>query len=208
MALAGKSIAITGAGRGLGAALAIVAADRGMRPILLGRREAALTAPADAIAYRTGYRPKAIACDLADPGSVAAAASTIAEACPDLDVLVNSGSHWAGGAFEAMSDNESVDDERLSLTTSTFAAFPFSATTGSIVDFILPVRVIARGIPFPSDSIESCRVFAGVVGDTPRVASTIADVRVSLGGVWRAGGMTGSGGSGRLATVSTTGSST
>ncbi|WP_332692822.1 hypothetical protein [Devosia sp.] len=57
MTLAGKTIAITGAARGLGAALAIVAGDRGMLPLLLGRSPGRLTAIAGVIEARTGRRP-------------------------------------------------------------------------------------------------------------------------------------------------------
>lgn len=106
MGLQGKTIAITGAARGLGAALAIVAADRGMIPLLLGRNASRLAETADAIEARTGKRPDAFVCDLADLQSVAEAADRIAMVHPELDVLVNSGSQWAGGAFEAMSDSQ------------------------------------------------------------------------------------------------------
>lgn len=104
MGIFGKKIAITGAGRGLGAALAIVAADRGAIPILLGRSAEALEAVAAAIAGRSGARPDRLVCDLADLGSVAGAADSLAQAHPDLDVLVNSGAQWASGPFEAQSD--------------------------------------------------------------------------------------------------------
>lgn len=106
MSLTGKTIAITGAARGLGAALAIIAADRGMIPLLLGRNLAGIAATADLIETRTGRRPDAFACDLADPASVAAAAGHIAAVCPELDMLVNSGSQWIGGAFVDMSDEQ------------------------------------------------------------------------------------------------------
>ena len=104
MRLEGKTIVVTGAARGLGAALSIVAADRGMIPLLLGRNASGLGLTADAIEARTGRRPDGFVCDLADPASVVAAASQIAVATPELDILVNSGSQWAGGAFETMTD--------------------------------------------------------------------------------------------------------
>ena len=102
--LDGKTIAITGAARGLGAALAIVAADRGMIPLLLGRNAAGIGVTADIIEKRTGRRPDAFVCDLAEPVSLAGAASKITSVCPNLDILVNSGSQWVGGAFAAMTD--------------------------------------------------------------------------------------------------------
>lgn len=106
MTLAGKTIAITGAARGLGGALAIVAADRGMVPVLLGRNAAGLAEIAGVIEARTGRRPDCVTCDLADMASVASAAAKVALLAPALDVLVNSGSQWSGGAFEAQTDEQ------------------------------------------------------------------------------------------------------
>lgn len=106
MALAGKSIAITGASRGLGAALAIVAADRGMVPLLLGRNAATLAETAAAIEARTGAHPDCVICDLADMASVVDAAGKLALLAPKLDILVNSGSQWTGGAFKDQSDEQ------------------------------------------------------------------------------------------------------
>lgn len=120
MGLDGKTIAITGAARGLGAALAIVAADRGMVPLLLGRNAAGLDVTADAIETRTGRRPDGFVCDLADPASVAAAASQIGVVAPELDILVNSGSQWIGGTFESMTD-EQIDAVVASTVTGTMA---------------------------------------------------------------------------------------
>ncbi|KKB11192.1 hypothetical protein VE25_13955 [Devosia geojensis] len=106
MGLQGRKIAITGAGRGLGAALAIIAADHGMVPLLLGRTPGTLTATTQIIEGRTGRRPEVIACDLAHLASVAEAADHIAARHGNLDILVNSGSQWAGGAFEALTDEK------------------------------------------------------------------------------------------------------
>jgi len=104
MTIEGRKIAITGAARGLGKALAIVAADRGADPILLGRSVDQLEAVRDAIAARTGTKPTAYRCDLADFASIASAAASIAEHHRDLDVLVHNGSQWTGGALEDQSD--------------------------------------------------------------------------------------------------------
>jgi len=102
--LRGRKMVITGAGRGLGEALAIVAADRGVEPILLARSAVNLDKVATAIEGRTGRRPYAVVCDLADYGSIAEAADRIVQAHPDIDVLVNSGAKWTGGAYEDQSD--------------------------------------------------------------------------------------------------------
>lgn len=106
MDISGRKITITGAGRALGEALAIVCADLGARPILLGRSVAALANVAGHIEQRTGHRPPFLRCDLADPASVAEAADALQRDHPDLDILVNSGATWIGGPLEALTDAE------------------------------------------------------------------------------------------------------
>jgi NADP-dependent 3-hydroxy acid dehydrogenase YdfG len=101
----GLDVVITGAGRGLGAALAIVMADAGANVVLCGRTPDNLTRIAAAIVERTGHCPPVVDLDLADTASVAQATSRIAEAQPKIDVLVNNGAMWlarrAGGYTEA-----------------------------------------------------------------------------------------------------------
>ena len=65
--LSGRRLVITGAGRGLGRALAIKSADRGAEVALLGRDRAALQGVADTIKSRTGRDARIAACDLAQP---------------------------------------------------------------------------------------------------------------------------------------------
>ena len=57
MAFEGKRVIITGAGRGLGAALAVVLADRSAERLLTGCSRENLTAVAEAIKNRTGRKP-------------------------------------------------------------------------------------------------------------------------------------------------------
>lgn len=104
--ISGRKIAITGAARALGGALAIVAADRGAKPILLGRSADGLAEIATSIERRTGARPPVIVCDLADEASVAHAADRILREHADLDVLVNSGAQWIGGPLVDLSDTQ------------------------------------------------------------------------------------------------------
>lgn len=96
MALLGRTIAIAGTGRGLGRALAIVSADRGAIPILLGRSPEHLAAVRQAIGERVNLFPDALRCDLADFASIADAAERFARHHPDLDVLVHNGSPRSG----------------------------------------------------------------------------------------------------------------
>ncbi|SDU42894.1 SDR family oxidoreductase [Stappia sp. ES.058] len=101
-----RKIVITGAGRGLGRALSIVAARRGAFPILLGRSEDALQSVADVISNDSSPRPNIVVCDLSDTASVTQAATEIAISHPDIDILVNNGAHWTGGAFEHQTNDQ------------------------------------------------------------------------------------------------------
>jgi NAD(P)-dependent dehydrogenase (short-subunit alcohol dehydrogenase family) len=87
----GKVIAITGAGDGLGRALARRCAREGDTVILLGRTKAKV----DAVAAELGAPHFAVQCDVCDPESVRAAFAVIAERHPKLDVLINN-----AGVFE------------------------------------------------------------------------------------------------------------
>lgn len=106
MPLDNRKLAITGAGRGLGAALAIVAADRGARPVLLGRDEANLASVARAIAERAGRKPLTIACDLATLESAAGAAGRLLAEHPDLDGIIHNGTMWLPGSLETVTDEQ------------------------------------------------------------------------------------------------------
>ena len=66
MSFKGKRVIVTGAGRGLGAAFAVVLADAGAEVIMTGRNMENLTSLAGSIKLRTGKRPETLHIDLAD----------------------------------------------------------------------------------------------------------------------------------------------
>jgi meso-butanediol dehydrogenase / (S,S)-butanediol dehydrogenase / diacetyl reductase len=80
-----KTIVITGAGDGLGRALARRFARDGETVILLGRTLSKVQAVADEL----GAPHLAVHCDVANPDSVRAAFKTIAQTNPRIDVLIN-----------------------------------------------------------------------------------------------------------------------
>lgn len=90
----GDVAVITGAGRGLGAALSISLADAGYMPVLCGRNPAALSEIAAIIEARTGIAAQAVVLDLANPESVDAAISSIATSYQRIGLLVNNGAMW------------------------------------------------------------------------------------------------------------------
>ncbi|AZO76422.1 MULTISPECIES: SDR family oxidoreductase [unclassified Bosea (in: a-proteobacteria)] len=105
-ALAGRVAVITGAGRGLGTALAISLSEAGCRPILCGRNPAGLAATAAMIRERTGIEPAFVALDLADAASVQAAGQAIATSVGGIDILINNGAMWLEARSEPYSAEE------------------------------------------------------------------------------------------------------
>jgi len=107
---------ITGAGRGLGRALAIVAADHGADTVLLGRDPAALQAVVDTIRTRTKGESLVVPCDLGDPGGIASACKTVLGEHPRVDVLINNGAPWLEGRLDEFSDDEIVSTVAAAVT--------------------------------------------------------------------------------------------
>lgn len=104
----GKKIVISGAGRGLGRALAITVAAKGAVPILLGRSLESLQETFEPIKRETGISAHAIICDLSDIKSVVQAANQITESHPDIDILVNNGAHYASGSLGEQTDDQVI----------------------------------------------------------------------------------------------------
>jgi NAD(P)-dependent dehydrogenase (short-subunit alcohol dehydrogenase family) len=86
--LRGQIAVVTGAGRGIGAAIAAALAGLGARVALLGRSKFALDSSAQAI-LRAGGSAEAIACDVSDLTSVEQAARQVEAKLGKVNVLVN-----------------------------------------------------------------------------------------------------------------------
>ena len=104
MRISGRKYAITGASRGLGAALAVTMADAGARLVLLARKTETLQATADMIMKRTGQQVVTVPCDLADPQSSTAAGEHLSREHADLDGLIHNGAMWLPGSLDGLSD--------------------------------------------------------------------------------------------------------
>jgi short-subunit dehydrogenase len=105
MAFDGKQVIITGAGRGLGAALAIVLADKGANLLLTGRSRENLTAIAEAIKLRTGTKPELRMLDMADASEVTLFAKALRDAGEPVDILINNAAQWLPGS---MTDHDAL----------------------------------------------------------------------------------------------------
>lgn len=98
--LEGSVVVVSGAGRGLGAALAISLAEAGCRPILCGRRREALEGVASTILERTGFQATVVELDLGDAASVARAVAQLKAEHEVVDILINNGAMWLEGSAE------------------------------------------------------------------------------------------------------------
>jgi NAD(P)-dependent dehydrogenase (short-subunit alcohol dehydrogenase family) len=87
--LAGKAAIVTGAGRGIGAAIARRFAEEGAAVAIAELDPAAAAATAGAIRAETRQAVVALPCDVADPGSVAQMHGAAERAIGPIGVLVN-----------------------------------------------------------------------------------------------------------------------
>lgn len=97
MTFENKRVIITGAGRGLGAALAVVLADHGAELLLTGRSRENLTSIAESIRLRTGRKPEIRLLDMADASAVTLFAKSLRDEGLPLDILVNNAAQWLPG---------------------------------------------------------------------------------------------------------------
>lgn len=102
----GKTIVITGAGIGLGRALARRFAKDGETVVLLGRTLSKVQALADEL----GAPAFAVECDVASPDSVRQAFGEIAAKHPKIDVLINN-----AGVYEPFTVEKATDEQITSL---------------------------------------------------------------------------------------------
>ena len=97
MSFKDKRVIITGAGRGLGAAFAVVLADQGADVIMTGRNAENLGSLAESIRLRTGRRPETLHMDMADVSEVTLAAKKMRDDGTPLDILINNAAPWLPG---------------------------------------------------------------------------------------------------------------
>ena len=98
--LEGSVVVVSGAGRGLGAAMAVSLAEAGSRPILCGRNREALESVASTILERTGVQTQVVELDLGDAASVARAVTQLKAEHEVIDILINNGAMWLESSEE------------------------------------------------------------------------------------------------------------
>jgi 3-oxoacyl-[acyl-carrier protein] reductase len=137
--LAGQVAVITGAGRGIGAAIAAKLAGLGATAVLCGRTREPLQFTADAIS-KAGGQTKALPCDVTDLRSVEAAAAQVEQTLGRIDILVNNaGVGGFGGPLHQLPP-ESWDQvlntnlRGVYYTIRAFAPMMIRARTGHIIN--------------------------------------------------------------------------
>lgn len=101
---AGKKVLITGAGSGIGRALAIEASKRGMILALVGRRRDRLDETRSLLSRGTGCL--VLPADVTDPAARRALRTRIGIEWGRLDVLVNNAGRLGAGPFAELDDDE------------------------------------------------------------------------------------------------------
>ncbi len=147
MRLDGKKALITGSGSGIGRALAVEAARRGMRVALTGRRKEALDETSAALA---GSGHLVLAADVTNPEHRRALMAEIQAHWGGLDLLVNNAGIVPVGPLGAVSD----DELRLVLETNLLAPMALTREALPLLKQAKGSRVVNIGsvfgdIPYP-----------------------------------------------------------
>jgi NAD(P)-dependent dehydrogenase (short-subunit alcohol dehydrogenase family) len=139
-----KVIAITGAGVGLGRALARRFASDGDSVVLLGRTSSKI----EAAAAEIGAGATAVACDVSSPDSVRAAFAAITKRHPRIDILINNAAIFEPFLIAAARDDQIIDTIATNLTGAMLcarAAIPFMGPGSHIIN----VSSESVGMRFP-----------------------------------------------------------
>jgi 3-oxoacyl-[acyl-carrier protein] reductase len=110
-----RTALVTGAGRGIGRAIAETLARHGVTVICVSKSAESCGAAAEAI-LSAGGKAKALAVDVSDPAAIAQASETLLKDFPVIDILVNNAGITRDGLLFRMSteDWDSVINTNLS----------------------------------------------------------------------------------------------
>lgn len=129
----GKTVVITGAGIGLGRAIARRLAKDGDTVVLLGRT----LSKVQALAEELGAPALAVECDVASPDSVRKAFAEIAATHPKIDVLINNAGVYEPFHVEKATDEQITGIVNINLLGPIFcsrAAIPMMERGGYIIN--------------------------------------------------------------------------
>ena len=134
--IAGKTVLITGATRGIGLETALSLAAQGARPILVGRNERRLARAFEAVCGRTRLRVTAYQCDLSSLADVRRLAGEIRRDHARIDVLINN----AGGVHKRRT--LTVDGLETTFATNHLAHFLLTTQLLDVMVASAPSRIV------------------------------------------------------------------
>jgi NAD(P)-dependent dehydrogenase (short-subunit alcohol dehydrogenase family) len=153
--LVGKRALVTGAARGIGAAIALALADRGADVAITYERSAERAAEVVRSIEQKGRRGLAIQADSADAAAVKRSVDAAVDGLGGLDILVNNAGIARYGAVAEMdlSDIDALLDVNVrSVVLASQAAIPHLGQGGRIVSI---GSCLAERVPFPGVTVYS-----------------------------------------------------
>jgi 3-oxoacyl-[acyl-carrier protein] reductase len=168
-----RTALVTGAGRGIGKAIAELLAKNGVTVICVSKSAASCGAVADAITA-AGGKAKALAVDVADGAAVALASEALLKEFGKIDILVNNAGITRDGLLARMSD----EDWNAVVQTNLTSAFHWTkhigwpmcrARWGRIVNIASVVGVVGN-----AGQANYAAAKAGLIGLTKSVAKEFA----------------------------------
>ncbi|MBR4107609.1 MAG: 3-oxoacyl-[Akkermansia sp.] len=181
--LAGKTAIVTGAGRGIGQAIAQRFAEEGAKVILISRNPASCGQAAEAINAQIPGSCKAFPCDVADAAAVDACIKEILAEYPEVDILVNNAGITKDGLLMRMKES----DWDAVLTTNLKSVFLFvkalqrtlmKSPAGRIINLSSIVGMTGN---VGQSNYSASK--AGVIGFTKSMAQEIASRKVTVNAI-------------------------
>ena len=181
--LAGKTAIVTGAGRGIGNAVARRFAEEGAKVILISRNPASCGGAADAINAEFPESCKAYPCDVADAAAVEECVKAILADYPSIDILVNNAGITKDTLLMRMkeSDWDAVMDTNLKsvfLFVKALQRTLMKSPAGRIINMSSIV-----GITGNVGQANYAASKAGVIGFTKSVAQELASRKVTCNAI-------------------------
>ncbi|MBS7700116.1 MULTISPECIES: glucose 1-dehydrogenase [unclassified Chelatococcus] len=180
--LKGRTAVVTGAGRGLGAAIATALSDAGARVVLIGRKREPLEEVSAAISGAGGETSVEV-CDVTDADAIASTMKTITLRYGRIDILVNNAGISHRAEFSEVS--EAAWDELMAVNLkgpflATRAVLPgmIERRAGKIINIVSVVGELGRPFIVPYSTSKG-----GLRMMTRALATEVAEHNVQVNGI-------------------------